>query len=115
MRRWIAAAGAVLLAGCGGSAGSGAGKYDQTWPKQYAATTCAEFENAMTPQQRFAAAADMLAGARDTGDGGTGVPPDSLIDQFKAAVDGACEAQPTMALTEAAVGVYLNDRATYRP
>ena len=46
----------------GGGSGETGGKYDQTWTTSYQATTCEQWLNQMSPQQRFAGAADMLTG-----------------------------------------------------
>lgn len=108
------------MAACGGSDGSsssgsaGDEKYTQTWAKSYGETMCAEWLNEMTPGQRFAASADMLAGARNKGDGGTGLPDDELIDEFTGDVDTACDAGATN-LAEAGAISYLNERSHYRP
>lgn len=106
----------VLLGGCGssGSSDSADEKYTQTWGKQYSATSCDEWLNQMSPGQRFAASADMLTGARNKGDGGTGVPEDDLIDEFAAGVDSTCDAGAS-SLAEAGALTYLADRSHYRP
>lgn len=82
-------------------------KYTQTWPKDYGDTTCAEWLSEMSPKQQFAGAADMLAGARSV-DGGSGLPPDSMINEFADGVTTVCVV-PDMALNEAAVGLYLTE------
>lgn len=110
----------LLLAGCASTDdGSGAGtsstsKYDQTWDTSYAETTCTQWLEEMSPQQRFAAAADMLTGARNKGDGGDGLPSDDLINEFKAGVDNAC-VEPTAKLAEIGAALYLTERSTFRP
>lgn len=63
----------------------------QTWGKDYSNTSCSERHQQMTSAQGFAAADDMLVGARGV-DGGEGLPPDSLIRQFEGDIGGACEA-----------------------
>jgi len=68
----------------------------------------------MTAHQRWAAAADMLAGARNKGDGGTGLPSDQLVTEFVGGIDTAC-VEPTMTITDMAVGLYLSDRARFQP
>lgn len=109
----------VIIAGfasCQGSAsesdtGNSSGvdsTYLQTWEHPYSHTTCADWSGRMTSQQRFAAAADMLTGARNKGDGGRGLPPDSLISEFEAGVTNVC-VEPTMTITDAAVGLYLTE------
>jgi hypothetical protein len=69
----------------------------------------------MTGQQRFAAAADMLTGARNEGDGGTGLPPDSLILSFQSDVSEACTAQGSGSVAEVGASVYLIGRGTDSP
>ena len=67
----------------------------------------------MSPSQKFAASADMLAGARNKGDGGTGLPSDSLINEFTSGVSTVCIV-PTMSLAEAGAGLYLTE-PRFRP
>ncbi len=89
-------------------------KYEQTWPKSYSSTTCHEWNAEMTADQRWAAAADMLTGARNKGDGGQGVPPDSLVDEFMGGTTRACVV-PDMSLAEVGAGLYVTERARFRP
>lgn len=91
------------------------GKYEQTWPHSYAKTTCGQFLAKMNAHQRFVAAADMLSGARDNGDGGHGVAPDKLIRKFIADVDDACGVTTSSKLADIAAGIYLTERAKYEP
>lgn len=90
------------------------GKYEQTWGASYSATTCADWSTQMDDHQRWAAAADMLAGARNKGDGGEGLPVDALVDEFEAGISTAC-VEPTMSLTDVSVGLYLTERERFRP
>lgn len=62
----------------------------------------------MTSAQKFSAAADMLISARNKGDGGSGLPSDSLIIEFQRGMTSAC-LEPTLAITEVAVGLYLTE------
>lgn len=107
----------LALSGCGGGASSNSpstsGKFEQTWSKSYGSTTCSDFGGTMTADQRRVAAADMLTGARNQ-DGGKTLPSDDLIRTFMGAIDNAC-VQPTMTITDVAVGVYLTDRARFQP
>jgi hypothetical protein len=103
------------LASCGSGSDSDSSytpdqtsKYTQTWAKAYSDTTCADWNTRLTSAQQFAASADMLAGARNKGDGGTGLPSDALIDEFSGGITNVC-VEPTMALTDAAVGLYLTE------
>lgn len=100
--------------GSDGDGGSATGKYDQSWSKSYDTTTCSEWLEEMSSQQRFAAAADMLTGARNKGDGGSGLPADDLIRQFESGLDNACVI-PTATLAETAAALYLTDRERFRP
>jgi hypothetical protein len=115
--RALVGATAVLLAlsACSSSTGStDTGKYDQTWPKSYGDTTCDEWSGEMTDAQQWTAAADMLTGARNKGDGGKGLPPDSLVDEFQGGVSTACVV-PSMTLTDVGVGLYLTERSRFQP
>ncbi|MBC9226904.1 MULTISPECIES: hypothetical protein [Aeromicrobium] len=109
---------AISLAGCtassDGSSSDETDKYTQTWTKSYSETTCEDWNSAMTDAQQFAAAADMLTGARNNGDGGTGLPADSLIEQFQAGMTTACVV-PTVNLAEMSAMLYLTERQTFSP
>ena len=93
---------------------SDADRYRQSWGKNYSDTSCSEWHQQMTSAQRFAAAADMLVGARGV-DGGEGLPPDSLISQFEGDIGEACEAGNVLPLNEVAVGIYVIGKQTYGP
>ena len=127
MKRWgLAAAAATLLlgstAGCSNESSDDSGsqtddsvsRYEQTWPQNYSDTTCTEWLQEMSPAQQFAAAADMLTGARNKGDGGTGLPPDSLIDEFEQGIGTACVI-PTENIASIAAALYLTERSTFSP
>lgn len=97
--------------------GSGS-EYTQTWSKDYASTTCSDWTDQMTAQQRFAASADILSAARDKIDGGSGVAPDSLIRSFEGEIDDACakpQPAPNETLTDVTLFIYQADHATYAP
>lgn len=127
-RQWIglgvlAALVVILFASCVSNASrsssssavdDGTAKYTQTWPDSYSSTTCDDWNTRMTDAQQFAAAADMLAGARNKGDGGTGLPEDSLITEFQAGITNVC-VEPTMTLTDAGAGLYLTERDRFKP
>src|SRR5689334_3235311 len=105
--RALAALALVLLAGCSSTSdsatgGDAPGKYDQTWATPYSQTTCADWGSRMNDHEQWVAAADMLTGARNKGDGGDGMPSDALIDEFQSGVTTAC-VEPTMSLTDAGV------------
>lgn len=89
-------------------------KYTQTWATSYASTTCTDWTTRMTAPQRWAAAADMLTGARNKGDGGTGLPSDALVTTFMGGIGTACVVE-TMTITDVAVGLYMTERARFQP
>lgn len=113
----------LLLTACGGtpsappskspSAAPTADKYAQTWTKTYSKTTCSDWQKEMTPAQQFAAAADILTSGRNKVDNGSGMPSDSLIEDFQAATTDYC-VTPSMTLTDATYAVYM-DGKKYRP
>lgn len=90
------------------------GKYDQTWPKPYGKTTCSQWTNKLDQHENFVAAADMLVGARSVDDEGAGLPDDDLVEEFRDAITTACVV-PSMVITDVAVGVYLTEKATFKP
>lgn len=104
----------VLISACSSTSGRGNDKYTQTWSKSYASTTCTDWNDQMSDAQKFAGAADMLTGARNNGDGGSGLPADSLIEEFQGGVTTACVI-PTANVAEIGAGVYLTERETFRP
>ena len=56
----------------------------------------------------------MLTGARNKGDGGTGLPPDSLIEEFEQGIGIACVI-PTENIASIAAALYLTERSTFSP
>lgn len=69
----------------------------------------------MSSAQKFAAAADMLVGARSTDDKNAGLPSDSLINSFEGDIDQGCEPIATMTIGDAATGLYMIGRSQYSP
>lgn len=67
---------------------SGSDKYKQTWAKSYGSTSCEEWSDSMSSQQRFAAAADMLVALRSD----SGMPSDDMVHDFESGMDRACGA-----------------------
>ena len=67
----------------------------------------------MTPDQKFAAAADMLVGARSEGNKNADLTSDSLINSFEGDIDQGCEPIATMTITDAAISIYLIGRDQY--
>lgn len=105
----------LTLAACSStSKTSGPAKYQQTWKTPYSSTTCADWRSKMTDGQRWAAAADMLAAARQK-DGAKALPPDAMVDSFAAGLTRVCEPIATLTLTDAGVGLYLTDRRLFAP
>lgn len=106
---------ALGIAGCAESGSSGSDnepasvdKYTQTWEKDYSETTCDDWNDLMSNKQQWAASADILSAARDKIDGGTGVAPDELIDEFQSGITNVCIV-PTMTLTDASYGLYTTE------
>jgi hypothetical protein len=98
----------------GGPAQDQGTAYRQTWPAEYAETTCGQFLSEMTYQQRYAAAADLLGAARTT-DGGAVRPPDTLVKAYLADLDDVCAAGQTTSLARAGADLYRARGRTYRP
>jgi hypothetical protein len=97
--------------------GGNTSKYRQTWTKSYGETSCDEWLTHMTDKQQWAAAADMLTGARNKGDGGTSVPGDDLVTEFQGGVTNVCE-EPVAAaesVAEVGAGLYSTERDTFAP
>jgi len=119
--KWLWAAivtGIVVLAGWNlahRGEGSDGDRYVQSWPQDYAQTTCEEWLGEMTDAQQWAAAADMLAAARNDRDGGEGVPDDYLISLFQEDVTEGCRASGQVSVADAGAVVYLTGREKYRP
>ncbi|MFF7681443.1 hypothetical protein ACFZA2_01690 [Microbacterium sp. NPDC007973] len=97
----------------GTAAESAPSKYEQTWSSPYSETTCAEWAGEMTRQQRFAAAADILAAAWARIEDSDRFPPDSLIQRFQAGVDSACDID-SATITDVTYLVYQAD-PTFQP
>jgi hypothetical protein len=81
MRRPIAATVLALavLAGCGSSA----------WPKTAAETSCSEWLDQMTSEQRGALGTAILLALR-ADDGGTIMPPDGMAKAYVTAISDTC-------------------------
>lgn len=92
----------------GDTADSDAAAYTQTWGKDYADTTCGDWNAQMTDEQQFAAAADILASAWDKIEGSSDFPSDSLITEFQGGISKAC-IEDTMTLTDVSYGVYTTE------
>jgi hypothetical protein len=71
----------------------------------------------MTEHQKFVAAADMLTGARNKGDGGTGLPPESLITEFESGITNVCQSSKlsSQSLADIGAGLYLTERDRFGP
>ena len=103
-----------MLAGCSG--GSTSSRFEQTWTKSYANTTCADWNDDMTSDQQRVAAADMLTSARDVDGIEPALPDDVLIADFQQEVTTACSARAPsrLVITEVAAGVYVIDKRNWR-
>jgi hypothetical protein len=99
----------------GGSADppAAAGKFEQTWNKDYGDTNCDDWNNEMTDKQKFVASADMLTTARRA-DGGEGLPRDSLIREFQGGMTTAC-VEPSQIITGVSSLLYITERARFSP
>lgn len=108
---------AVLAGGCssGTGAGSGPGKFDQTWTKKIGNTTCGDWRGSMNQHEKFVAAADMLTSSRTADGGKEAVPPDSLINDFAAKISTACEPDAHQGVSDIAATVYIVARTKYGP
>ena len=84
------------------------GELEQTWTKSYAETTCSDWNAIMDDHEMYVAAADILTSARNKIDGGTGLPPDSMIDEFRSGITTVCVV-PSMTLLEATYGLYTTE------
>ena len=104
----LSTAAALLMAGCGTSAGqeSTSGKYDQTWQTPYGQTTCGDWRSQMSEHERWVAAADMLVGIRDQW-GIKDMPSDSLVDTFKDDITQGCEPIASLTLTDTAASLAM--------
>jgi hypothetical protein len=89
-------------------------KFEQTWSKGYASTTCTDWHTRMSSHERRVAAADMLVSARKV-DGGESLPSDRLIASFENDISEGCEPIATMTISEIAAAIYLIGKAQYEP
>lgn len=87
--------------------------YAQTWGKNYADTTCADWNDTMTDEQQFAASADILASAWAKIEGSDEFPTDLQIEDFQRGIGNVC-IEPTMTLTDASYGLYETE-TRFRP
>lgn len=111
----IAVAG-ISLAGCGGgSTQASSKKFEQTWSTSYGQTTCKQWFNDMTANERFVAAADMLVGAQKTERPDVDLPDDKLITRFEGDISEGCEPIATMKITDEATFIYLSAPDQYGP
>lgn len=110
MRGLLVAAMLILAACSSGPAPSATiGKYQQTWTKAYADTTCTDWNGAMDDHQRFVMAADMLYATRKK-QGADALPPDDMVSGFESGIQSVCDAafgQAGGAVADAATVVYL--------
>ena len=105
----------LSLSACAASNdGADISKYDQTWTTSYSSTTCGQWLGEMTEQQRWAAAADMLLGARSK-DGDADLPPDDLVTAFGSGIANVCEVESSVSITDVAVELYLAERSRFAP
>ncbi len=91
MRRFTGAtlATVLLIGACSGAPTST--KYVQTWPRDYRVTTCNDWRDSMSNQQRFVAAGDLLVTLRKH-DGDGSLPSDQMIGAFALDMSDMCAA-----------------------
>lgn len=118
---WIVVGVLVLVGGiwvASAHARGTAAVYHQTWPKDYAATTCSDWVGRMSDPQRFAAAGQLLNDQRRSIDGRYGTTSEAQVTRFEAGISAAC-ALPVKSgtVTLAGVGsfVYSAHHDLYRP
>lgn len=104
MRLLVALAAIAALAGCSG----GAATYEQTWPKSYATTSCAEWNSKMSDRQQFAAAGDLLW-KHLQGNGAKDRPDRASIEGFQTVLGQSCAERETAMIAEVGEGIGLPD------
>jgi hypothetical protein len=83
----------LVLAVIGGLGGSGEPSIPdaygggEAWDQDYNTTTCLQWRADMTSGQQLTVASDMLIGLRESNGGGSGLPPEHLVSEFR---DGIC-------------------------
>ncbi|MFI6528287.1 hypothetical protein [Streptomyces uncialis] len=89
------------------------GRYEQTWKRATADTTCDQFRQQMTPEERWVMAAEVLTDER--GDGAE-APAQQEISRFETDLNVACQDTSTAesVMTEVGSTLYLLDQ-TYKP
>jgi hypothetical protein len=100
----LTAIGAVFLAGCGGASesDSDSGKFDQTWGKKIADTTCADWTGKMKEHERFVMAADFISAVEDR------LPKDTVIQKRADEITSQCGKTPNqdIAHVNSVISVY---------
>lgn len=89
-------------------------KAKQTWTKAYDETTCADWANTMTQEQRMIAASDLLTGERSA-DGANSLPPEDMINEFAGGISKACENLGTQVVSKVSDDVYSTGRDKFVP
>lgn len=105
----------IVLAAC--STGSG-DQFKQTWTKPYGDTTCADWDNAMTVQQRFVMGADFLVTMQKRDLGGRDLrqlPGENIMRAFSSAMSNQCSDNHTMPVSWAATIVYDDNPDLFEP
>ncbi len=82
--------------------------YEQTWPKPYDKTSCAEWQSVMTQDQRLAAAGDMLW-EHLSKNGATGRPGNQALTDFETVIGQGCDNSPAKSLSAVGRGIGLPD------
>ncbi|MDO9485682.1 MAG: hypothetical protein Q7K25_06445 [Actinomycetota bacterium] len=84
-------------------------KYEQTWTTPYDQTPCGDYTLGMTEKERWVAAADMLLASRSDAGISDELPPDAMVDEFKASLALACSANEDVELAVAGAAVFSGE------
>lgn len=100
----MALVGAAVLSACAGKSET----FEQTWPKPYSDTTCAEWSAQTSDDQQFAASAD-LVWEHHKEQGATERPKTRPIVDYQSVMTQECSAKPESTITEVAGRIHFAD------
>jgi hypothetical protein len=103
----------IALVAMAGGCASASGQYGrgEKWTKAYGETSCHDWRQNMTEDQKLTMAADLLIGKRERNGGPSGLPPDDLVAEFR---DSICVgAGEDDSVTTIASLVYFADQAHF--
>ena len=103
----------LVVAGCGD--GPTSTKYVQTWTKPYGDTTCADWRDAMSEQQKFVMAGDILLTSQRKLKADAAIPSDALVGQFQGQLQGLCLTYPTDDVATASFIVWTTGQDVFAP